>query len=185
MKTRIVILSAALALVGGLSGCGEDLDGGLDAGTAYAISSGTFNVTNAVAVGEDQCGILSAYQPDENGTPDQIDITDNGGIFSFNLSQKEAPAQNEIPTAVLDGNTFDSPVASNYTVDFTDNGSDCVVRVHQSITGNLVADNTAGLTLTFDVAAEPGTTCSPADTNDTFAQLPCASQYTFTATLAQ
>jgi hypothetical protein len=181
MKTRIVILSAALALVGGLSGCGEDLSGGLDSGTAYAIAAGTFNVTNATAVGEDQCGLIGAYQDPTK----QIDITDNGGILGFNLSQNPDAVSNQIPTAVLDGNAIDQPVPSNYTLDYTSNTSDCVLRVHQSVTGNLVADNTAALTLTFDVAAEPGTTCSPADTNDTFAQLPCASQYTFTATRAQ
>lgn len=177
MKIRIAMMSAALAVVG-FSACGDDTSG-LDGGTAYAISAGTFQVTNAVAKGTDECGLIESYQDPGK----KIGITDTNGVFGFNLTQAINPSANLIPTAVLDGNTFGQTVAANYTVDYTANGGNCVVRIQKTVTGNLVADNTAALTYSYSVAADTGTTCTPANTNNTFAAIPCSSTYTFTATL--
>lgn len=175
MKTRIVVLAAALAMVVGISGCGDDTEG-VDGGTAYALAAGTFNVSNAVAAGTDQCGLIGAYQDPTK----QIGITDNGtGLLTFNLSNDPAAAAVTLPTAILDGNTLSQPVAANYTISY---GDSCVVRVNRTVTGNLVADNTLALTLTFDVATDSGS-CDGDNTD--FAAVPCASTYTFTATRAQ
>ncbi len=180
MTLRQACCVGALAL---MSCGGVDLfsdagtDAGTDAGVTYPFITGTYGVTNAVnAPGTtDQCGLISAYQA--AGKAIGVDVTSS--VVTFNLKNTPAGTDNPastFPTATLSGNVIGTPVEANYTQAF---GTSCVVRVKRHVQGNVVANNTAALTLTFSVALEAGT-CNPADT--AYSAIPCNSSYQFTAT---
>ncbi len=176
MKTRLTLL-AALAV---LAACGGEMDDFLDAGTEdagqnfYALTGGTFALSNALASGTDQCGLLPAYQ--EAGK--KIGLAMNGTSLTFNLANDSQAPANSLPTATLNGNDIDVQTEANYTAAFGDN---CVVRIKRTVSGAVVADNTAALTLNFSVQTEAGS-CGSATV---FTEVPCAATYQFTATLAQ
>lgn len=179
MKTRLLIMTAAVALVA-FSGCGDDITGGLDAGTAYAFTAGTYDITGAQAT-TDTCNLLAGYQ----AAGKQVVISDptGTGAYEFNFDvENPTPDPKTVASAVLDGNTFDQPVGANYTVAFDDG---CVLRVQRTVVGDLVADNTAALTLTATIAPDETSVgdCSVDSPSGTDAQ--CDSLITFTATLAQ
>ena len=175
MKIYIALLTVSLAL---LSACGEDLTGtdagtGNDAGSSHLLTTGTYAVSGATATTADECGLLSAYT-DPNK---MIGITASGSTITFNLANDANAPANSLPKAVLAGNTLGQATEANYTIAYPPSG---VVRVHRTVVGTLLNDNSASLTLSFNALTETGTTCSAADTS--FSALPCASSYTFTAT---
>jgi hypothetical protein len=170
MKIQHALFAFALSAI--LS-CGDEFLPGSDAGTSsYAFTGGTFAVTNAVlASSTDECNLLGAYTDPTK----KIRIDQAGSVLTFNLANDASAAANSLPKAVLDGNVIGQATEANYTVAF-DNS--CVVRIKRTVTGQVVADYTAALTLSFSVDTEAGCV-----TNTTsFPTLPCASIYQFTAT---
>jgi len=180
MKIRIAIMSAALAVVG-FSACGDDTSG-IDGGTAYAVSAGDYNVTNAQAT-TDSCNLLEGYQ----AAGKQVHVTDTNGVFGFDFgyyaNDPVGPSDAKtIATAVLDGNTFGQAVAANYTAAFDDG---CVLNIQRTVTGDLVADNTASLTLTASIAPDVTSQADCSGDSPSGTDTECNSTITFTATLAQ
>jgi len=172
MKTfRISLIAAAFAL----TACGEGLIDGEDAGTdLYSLSSGTYRVSNAVLASQtDQCGFFASYQ-DPNK---EIGISVNGTQVTFNLPNNPEAAPNTLDKANLNGNAIEQLIATNYTVAADDDS--CTVRVHRTVTGTLVGNDTAELTLDFSVSFDVGT-CTP--DSIPFPTVPCESTYQFTAT---
>jgi hypothetical protein len=180
MTLRQAFCVSALAL---MSCGGVDLfndagtDAGTDAGVTYPFVTGTYGVTNAVNAPSttDQCGLLPAYQ----ATDKKIGVDVTGTKVTFNLANDTTAAATTLPTATLAGNVIGTPVEANYTIAF---GTTCVVRVHRTVTGNVVANNTAALTLSFSAATETGTCTTGTSGNTSFSALPCTGNYQFTAT---
>ena len=163
---------ALLSLSALIFACGEGVPGA-EEGESFAISSGTYAVSNAtIASGTDACGLFGAYaDPDK-----RIGIQVAGSEVTFNLSNSAtAPAQS-LDRAQLTGNAIDQYTATSYTVAFDDT---CVVRVHRTVTGTVTGPDTAALTLDFSVSTEAGQ-CS--GDNTAFDTVPCSATYQFTAT---
>ncbi len=154
------------------AGCGDELENLLDAGF-FQFTSGTYAVTNATAPQTDQCGLLGAYQDPTK----VIGVTVENGQVTFNLSNDPNDSPTWFPKATLAGNAIAQPVEANYTAVMDPNN--CSVRIKRTVTGTVVKDNSANLTLSFNVATEAGT-CTA--NNTVFDAVPCASTYTFTAT---
>jgi hypothetical protein len=172
MKNRSAIMTAALAFA--VAGCGDVMDGLTDAGNqSFSVSSGTYAVTDAVAQGTDQCGLLGAYTDPTK----KIAILVNGETVTFDLANDPSSPANSLPTATLNGNELEVLAEANYTFAFVN--TTCVVRIKRSVTGELLADDTSALTLTFSVQTESGT-CN--GENSAFAAVPCSSTYRFNAT---
>jgi hypothetical protein len=166
MTIRSSLAAASLAAVALLSSC--DLLGG----QVYTIASGTYAVSSAtLASANDQCGLLGAYTDPTK----KIGLTVNGNTVTFNLANDPSAAANTLPSATINGNAIETPVEANYTVAF---GSTCVARIHRNVVGDITANNTIAVTLSFSVATESGN-CS---TGTSFAAVPCASDYHFLGT---
>jgi hypothetical protein len=163
MRIRNALVAVSVLAV---AGCG-DLFGGptLESGT-YAVSDATLASTS------DQCGLLGAYtDPDK-----KIGVTVNEDTVTFNLSNDAAAAPASLPTATMSEGMLTQLAEANYTIAF---GTTCVVRVHRSVTGDIVENNKASVTLAFSVAEESGD-CVPSET--AFSAIPCSSSYNFTIT---
>lgn len=156
---------------------GGQLDAGMDAGVIYAFTTGTYAVTQAMNAPSttDVCGLLPAYQ----ASGKVIGVTVVAPTVTFNLANDPNAMLDTLPTATLTGDSIGVLTEANYTVAY---GTTCVVRVHRSVVGTVVATDTAALTLSFSAATESGTCTGGATGNTSFAALPCTGNYQFTAT---
>ena len=174
MKLQIAIIAAAAAAA--LAACGvEDPLEGSGGGESefYELNSGSYGLSNAVLASQgDQCGLFGAYQDPSK----EIGVNVQGSLVTFNLANNPSASPQSLDKSTLIGNAIGQQGETNYTVAFDDT---CVVRVHRTVTGRVVNDDTAALTLDFSVEAEAGS-CT-AD-NTAFAAVPCSSTYQFTAT---
>ena len=164
MKLRTAVFGFALLM---LAGCGD-----LGLGD-YKLETGTYKVSAAtLASGSDTCGILGAYTDPAK----VIGITTNAGTVMFNLPNDPTLETVKMPTATLASNSLTKLNEANFTTDW--NGA-CVTRIVSAVEGDLTADNTASLTLNYNVTREAGTCDS---TTTPYSTVPCASSINFTAT---
>ncbi len=144
MNARFALLAAPLAL---LAACSDDDP------TIYTLSSGTYAVSGAsvgTASPGDQCELIGTY----TAAGKQIAITVNGTTASFDLQPSSAAIMN--PTATINGNSLDTPVEANYTV----NLGNCLLRVRRTVVGDLTANDAAALQLHAFIQEEThGTDC--------------------------
>jgi hypothetical protein len=163
MKIRLALLSASLVFFA----CGEEID------EPYTLSTGTYAVSNAVLASQtDQCGLFGIYSDPTK----QIGIMVTGTTVTFNLSNSASADPASLDKATL----HDVHITQNTPTNFTWASFDdtCVVRITRTVTGELIGDDTASLTLDFSGVTEAGD-CS---VESPFAVVPCASKYRFTAT---
>lgn len=138
------------------------------------LETGTYQVSGAqLGSPTDACGFLAVYTDPEK----KIGVVNDGGLVTFNLANDPDAATVTLPTANLSANQLTEATEANYLIAY-DNGA-CNVRVKRSVTGEVVEDNKANVTLTFTVTKESGNCV--ADATD-FAALPCDSAYNFTIT---
>jgi len=170
MKTKIVVLGAALSFL--LTACGN--------GTAsdFKFEAGTYSLTNVqVASGSsDECTLLATLSdPDE-----RVEISVSGSTVMFNpgAPPSASAAANTMPTATLDANTLTTATTADYTSNFGDN---CVLGIQRSVTGTVTADDKADVTLNAHLDTSSGD-CSPP--TSPFPTLPCTSAYSFGLTKA-
>ncbi|MBL0278573.1 MAG: hypothetical protein IPQ24_21310 [Anaeromyxobacter sp.] len=167
MNLRSLILSAPLLA---LAACGSTDE------TVFTLSTGTYDLSGATTTAlrpVDQCGILAAYQDPAK----VIGIAVAGSTVTFNLANDSGAPLVSLPTATLTGNTIAVPVEANYLAGPF--GTDCLLRIHRRVQGELVGVDDARLELTFEVARESGT-CNVADIP--FSAVTCSSGYEFLAT---
>jgi hypothetical protein len=158
MKFTKALALAALTMLG----CG--LDGN------YTLESGTYAVSGAtLASATDQCGLLGDY----TAAGKTIAIGTSGTTVTFFNDLTDSDMK---PTATLDSNILTELVEANYEVAY---GGGCVVNVRRDVVGDITANNTADLTLSFSVSHVAGD-CSGGVSS--FAAIPCSSSYNFTAT---
>jgi hypothetical protein len=161
LKKALLVLTAVT-----VAACGEG-------GESLTLEPGTYRVSDATLTSpSDQCGLLGAYTDPTK----VIGVEVNGTEVTFNLSNDSTAPANSLPRATLNANFLETPTQADYTVAF---GDTCVTRIQRDVTGEVVDNNTALLTLSFTVSPESGT-CVAEDT--AFAALPCASAYQFTVT---
>lgn len=167
--THQLKIGSCVLLASVLFACGEDTSDE----EPFALESGTYALTTTNLISStDQCGLLGAYTP-----PKDIGVKVEGSTVTFNLSNQPSAAANTLPTAARTGNALEVDKEANYTLAIE--GTSCVVRIKRNVTGDVVADNALDLTLDFDFAVEPPTTCDAADVGVNV--LPCASTYNFGA----
>lgn len=160
---RTLILVSATTL----SSCG-----GMDTpDKLWAFDTGTYAVSNATATKTDQCGLLGAYKAADK----VIGVSVVGTAVTFNLSNDPATPANQLPKAVLDGNSLTEPTEASYEIQYPT----CTVQVKRSVVGTVTAAYKADVTLSFSVTPKAGTgTCGETD----FDAEPCTSAYNFTIT---
>jgi len=141
----------------------------------FTISTGTYNVSGATATSADGCDALSIFTDPAKA----IDIAVSGTTATFNLSQTANPPSNALPTATINGNALDSLAQASFTSAGT---GGCLLRIKNSISGELTANDDTALTLTVEVSQDAGSpaTCSGSDVG-TNVTLPCQSGIHFLA----
>jgi len=157
---------AAITSVVALGACGSDT-------TVHTISSGTYRVTDARAVGTDGCGILAAYTDPAK----VIGVSVSGTKVTFNPANDPSAPVNSLPTATVNGNDLVADPEVSYVVGPF--GTNCNLRIRRTMGGSLVANDTAQLTLSFSSAPESGT-CTGVTLP--FTSATCSSSYAFVAT---
>jgi hypothetical protein len=166
MKFMTAFIGVAALMV---LGCG--LDG------SYKLETGTYDVSGATSASIDQCGLLEAYQAADK----VIGISVSDTTVTFNLANETSTPVDQLATATLESNLLTKLTAADYEKAYNDTSGNpvCVVRITREVVGDVSADNTAALTLSFGVTTVEGT-CNGSTTD--FAAVPCASTYEFTAT---
>lgn len=165
MRLKTAIFGFALLM---LAGCGD-----LGLGE-YKLEPGTYKVSSAtLASGSDTCGILPAYTDPVNVK--LIGITTSGQTVMFNLPNDPTLETVKMPTATLTTNSLVKLNEANFTTDW--NGQ-CVTRIVSSVEGDLTADNSASLTLNYNVTREAGT-CDSSTTP--YTMVPCTANINFLA----
>jgi len=166
MKFKSALLGIAALTV---CGCGDE--------TPHKFETGTYAVSSATST-SDQCGLLSSYTQ----ATKEIGIAVSGTTATFNLPNVSTEPSSTLPTATLESNVLTELAEANYTIEWLDSSGNttCVTRIHKDVVGDVTADNTASLTLSYSASVETGTTCTT--TPSVFTVLPCASVVEFTAT---
>jgi hypothetical protein len=165
MKLKTALLGVAISII---TGCGD-----LFGDQTYAFPTGTYKVTSAtLASGSDTCSLLGSY----TSATKVIGVSVTGDIVTFNLPNDPAQEPETLPTATLTSNELIKLAEANYTTNWT---GTCVTRIHKDVVGDVTADNTAALTLTWSVSTEAGTCDS---TTSPFPTVPCSSNIHFIAT---
>jgi hypothetical protein len=163
MKLKTATLGLALLM---LAGCGD-----LGLGQ-YKLESGTYKVSSAtLASGSDTCGLLGAY----TNPAKEIGISAGTETVTFNLPNDPTLETIKMPTATL---THNSLVKLNEANFITDWNGDCVTRTVSYVDGDVTADDSAALVLTYSVTREAGT-CGSEST--IYPTVPCSSNIHFLA----
>ena len=165
MRRTTAIFGFALLM---LAGCGD-----LGLGD-YKLETGTYNVRSAtLAAGGDSCNLLRFY---EDAANKQIGITTSAETVTFNLPNDPTLDTFKQPTATLTSNTLTKDAEADWDQDWD---GQCVTHIVNFVEGDVTADNTAQLTLTYNATRVAGT-CDSVTTP--FAIVPCSANLNFTAT---
>lgn len=161
MKLRTLAIAGPLMLLVACSGSNDK----------FTISTGTYNVSSATPTSAgDGCDVLSIFTDPAKA----IDIDVTGTTATFNLTREPTLPTNAKPTATINGNALDALAQASFTSPGT---GGCLLRITNSITGEITANDDTALTLTVGIsedAASPGA-CAPSDVSTNVTALPCTS----------
>lgn len=165
MTRHAILLAAPLTL---LAACGSSSD------KTFTITTGAYNVsagTATQAFATDNCNVVSLFTA---GNP-PINVVVNGTSASFDLKGGQTLPQ-YFTTATITGNQIAHATDANFV---TTVGATCAFRTRVQVQGELLANDQLHLVAKYDIATEPGSTCTLADVDAK--TLPCTSGVDFLA----